>query len=73
MKKTTLRGVATISFWAEDVEAAKKWYAEFLDVEPYFQREYNGKLAYVEFRLGDYQQELGIISSQFKPKWLVQP
>ncbi len=43
-----LRGFATISFWADDLEAAKKWYAELLGVEPYFERP-----GYCEFRLGD--------------------
>ena len=58
-----LRGVATISFYASDHEAAKKWYTEFLGIEPYFNRP-----GYVEFRLGDYQHELGIIDSQYAPK-----
>ncbi len=56
----TLRGFTTISYWADDVMAAKKWYADFLGIEPYFERSgEDGKLAYVEFRLGDYQHELG--------------
>jgi predicted enzyme related to lactoylglutathione lyase len=57
-----LRGVATISFYAADHEAAKQWYTEFLGFEPYFNRP-----GYVEFRLGDYQHELGIIDSQYAP------
>ncbi len=57
-----LRGVATISFYAADHEAAKKWYTEFLGLEPYFNMP-----GYVEFRLGDYQHELGIIDSQYAP------
>jgi predicted enzyme related to lactoylglutathione lyase len=58
-----LRGVATINFYAADHEAAQKWYTEFLGVEPYFNRP-----GYVEFRLGDYQHELGIIDSQYAPE-----
>ena len=64
----TLRGMATISLWAEDLEVAKRWYTELLGVEPYFQRPEAGPPAYVEFRLGDYQHELGIIDSRFAPR-----
>lgn len=64
-----LRGVATISFWATDMEAAKKWYTELLGLEPYFERPGpDGRPAYMEFRLGDYQHELGIINRNYAPK-----
>ncbi|MES2133214.1 MAG: VOC family protein [Bacteroidota bacterium] len=59
---TVLRGLATISFYATDHEAAKKWYSELLGVEPYF-----NVPGYAEFRIGDYQHELGIIDSKFAP------
>jgi len=63
MEKThALRGLATISFYAEDHEAAKKWYSTFLEVEPYF-----NVPGYAEFRVGDYQHELGIIDQKFAP------
>jgi predicted enzyme related to lactoylglutathione lyase len=62
-----LRGVATISFYADDVVAAKKWYTELLGIEPYFVRPVDGPPAYVEFRLGDYQDELGLIGSKYAP------
>ena len=29
-----LRGFATINYWTDDVQAAKRWYAELLGVEP---------------------------------------
>jgi predicted enzyme related to lactoylglutathione lyase len=58
----TLRGFATISLWAEDLEAAKRWYTELLGVEPYFQRP-----GYCEFRVGDYQHEIGLIDSKYAP------
>jgi predicted enzyme related to lactoylglutathione lyase len=67
-KTKTLRGVATISFWAADVKAAKKWYAELLGIEPYFERPDSENPAYIEFRLGDYQDELGIIDIKYAPK-----
>ncbi len=59
-----LRGVATISFFAADHEAAKKWYTELLGIKPYFERP-----GYAEFRLGDYQQELGLIDSKYAPNF----
>lgn len=31
-----LRGVATISLWADDVAAARDWYAHLLGTNPYF-------------------------------------
>ncbi len=57
-----LRGFATISFWADDVEAAKRWYTELLGIEPYFERP-----GYCEFRVGDSQDELGLIDSRYAP------
>lgn len=57
-----LRGLATVSFWVADLAAAKSWYTELLGVEPYFER-----AGYAEFRLGDYQHELGLIDSRYAP------
>ncbi len=63
-----LRGPATINLWADDLEAAKKWYSELLGVEPYFERPGNGEpAAYYEFRIGDYQAELGLIDRRYAP------
>src|SRR5690242_20520549 len=58
----TLRGFTTISYWAADLEAAQRWYTDLLGIEPYFQRP-----GYCEFRLGDYQHELGLIQSTYAP------
>ncbi len=64
----SLRGFATLNLWADDVPAAAAWYAEFLGVEPYYSMPGpDGREAYIEFRLGDYQHELGIINSQWRP------
>ena len=60
-----LRGLSTVSFFADDVMAAQAWYAQLLGTEPYFVRPVQGTPAYVEFRIGDYQHELGIIDSRF--------
>ena len=71
---TLLRGFATINYWAADLVAAKRWNADVLGVEPYFERaELDGRiigpddpdyqrasLGYVEFRIGDCQHELGL-------------
>ena len=60
-----LRGLATVNFFADDVTAAQGWYTELLGIEPYFVRSIEGTPAYVEFRVGDYQHELGIVDSRF--------
>ncbi|WP_104196300.1 VOC family protein [Cryobacterium sp. M15] len=57
-----LRGFATVSYFAADLEAARKWYSELLGIDPYFQMP-----GYVEFRVGDYQHELGIIDASYAP------
>jgi predicted enzyme related to lactoylglutathione lyase len=60
-----LRGLTTVNYLADDVAAAVDWYTELLGVEPYFSRPVEGRLAYAEFRIGDYQHELGIVDSRF--------
>jgi predicted enzyme related to lactoylglutathione lyase len=63
-----LRGFATINYGTDDMEAAKRWYTELLGVEPYFERPGpDGRLAYAEFRIGDYQNELGLIDRGWAP------
>lgn len=65
--KPALRGIAQVNISADDVRDARDWYARFLGVEPYFQRPDADKPAYVEFRIGDYQHELGIIDRTYLP------
>ncbi|HEX6340539.1 VOC family protein [Umezawaea sp.] len=62
-----LRGLTTVTFFADDVPAAVAWYTEVLGIEPYFVRPERGTPLYVEFRIGDYQHELGILDSGFAP------
>jgi predicted enzyme related to lactoylglutathione lyase len=63
-----LRGLATVSFWADDLPAAVEWYRGVLAIAPYFVRpEPPEPPAYVEFRLGDNQDEFGIIDRRFGP------
>ncbi len=64
----TLRGLTTVSFFAADLAAAKKWYTDLLGTEPYFERQDSEHPAYTEFCIGDYQHELGIIDSTYAPK-----
>jgi predicted enzyme related to lactoylglutathione lyase len=63
LKSQTLRGFATVSYYAADLQAAKNWYVELLGIQPYFVRD-----GYIEFRVGDYEHELGIIDSKYIPK-----
>ena len=60
-----LRGLATISYWADDLQAARAWYSELLGIEPYFQRPDADNPAYIEFRFGDSLDELGIIDRKY--------
>lgn len=62
-----LRGFATISYFADDIPAAVAWYTELLGIEPYFQNPVDGPPAYVEFRVGDHQDELGLIDRRYAP------
>jgi predicted enzyme related to lactoylglutathione lyase len=62
-----LRGLTTVSFWADDVIAARDWYADVLGIEPYFQRPEEGPPAYIEFRIGPDEDELGLIDRRYAP------
>jgi predicted enzyme related to lactoylglutathione lyase len=64
----SLRGFATVRCSAADVVSSAAWYAEFLGVPPYYERPGpDGRPAYIEFRIGDRQAELGIVDSRFGP------
>src|SRR5690348_2840800 len=56
-----LRGVSTVSYWADDWAAAKAWYSELIGFEPYFLRD-----GYAEWRLGDDLDELGLIDNRYR-------
>lgn len=62
-----LRGLATVSFYADDLAAAKRWYTEVLGVEAYYAYPNEGPPAYIEFRIGDYEHELGFIDTRYAP------
>jgi predicted enzyme related to lactoylglutathione lyase len=62
----SLRGFATMNIWADDVAAAAAWYEQVVGVSPYFERPGpDGRPAYIEFRIGDFQAELGIVDRRF--------
>ena len=58
-----LRGFATVSYYAADLEAATAWCAEVLGTPPYFDK----VPGYVEFRVGDYLHELGLTDAVYGP------
>lgn len=62
------RGLATVTVTAADVAAASAWYAWVFGTEPYFSRPGpDERLAYVEFRVGDDEDEFGIMDRRFLP------
>ena len=60
-----LQGLTTVNVISDDVPAAMAWYSELLGVQPYFVRPEEGPPAYVEFRVGPDEDELGIIDRRF--------
>ncbi len=62
------RGFATISFYADHLAAARGWYTELLAMEPYYAfPDPPAPPAYVEFRVGEDQDELGFIDRKYAP------
>ncbi|SFQ54021.1 hypothetical protein SAMN05421810_10930 [Amycolatopsis arida] len=62
-----LRRFATISYWADDVEAAARWYAELLGIEPYFVRPEEGSPRLRRVPRRRPRDELGIIDRRYAP------
>lgn len=62
-----LHGFTTINFYVDDVPRAVSWYRELLGIDPYFAQPSLDDPAYVEFRVGERQDELGLISSRYRP------
>ncbi|WP_166877677.1 VOC family protein [Salinibacterium sp. ZJ450] len=61
-----LHGIATVNLWAADIPAAQQWYSQIFGIEPYFVRPPAPEPpAYIEYRVGDYSQELGIVDSKY--------
>ena len=64
---THLQGLTTMVLTADDVDAAADWYSGALGASPYFRRPESGPAAYVEFRIGPDQDELGIMNRAYAP------
>jgi predicted enzyme related to lactoylglutathione lyase len=62
-----LRGFTTVTFFADDMAAARAWYTTVFGAEPYFVRDAGDQAAYLEWRTGDYQHEFGLLNSRFAP------
>jgi len=63
-----LRGLATVTFYTDDMAATKQWYTELLGIEPYFERSTpDGTPGYMEYRIGDSEDELGFVNRAFAP------
>ncbi len=63
------RGFATVNFYADDPAAARDWYAELFGVEAYYASPpAPAAPAYVEFRIGDSQDELGLLDRRYAPE-----
>lgn len=65
-----LRGFTTLNYFVDDLPAAVDWYTTVLGIEPYFALPSPEEPAYVEFRVGDDQDELGLIDSRYRPAGL---
>ena len=64
---THLQGLTTMVLTADDVDAAADWYSDTLGIGPYFRRPETGPAAYVEFRIGPDEDELGIMNRAYAP------
>lgn len=68
------RGFATVSFYADDLSAAADWYADLLGTQPYYAfPPAPAEPAYIEFRLGDDEDELGVIQRGYAPPGAANP
>jgi len=66
-EKRMLRGLVTVSYFADDLTAARRWYTDLLGIAPYFASPADGPPAYLEWRVGDHEDELGIIDRRYAP------
>ncbi|WP_231442382.1 VOC family protein [Brevibacterium zhoupengii] len=65
---STLKGMTTMVLTAEDVDKAAEWYSDLLGIAPYFRQPEEGPAAYVEFRIGADEDELGIMNRAYAPE-----
>lgn len=62
---THFHGLTTMVLTADDVDAASAWYADALGIDPYYRQPESGPAAYIEFRIGPDEDELGIMNRSF--------
>jgi predicted enzyme related to lactoylglutathione lyase len=63
------RGFATLTFYADDLAAARDWYAALFGVEAYYAYPpAPAAPAYVEFRIGDDEDEIGFVDRRYAPR-----
>lgn len=63
------RGMATVTYYADDLAEARRWYTELLGQEAYYAfPPAPADPAYIEFRIGDFPDELGIIDRKYAPR-----
>jgi predicted enzyme related to lactoylglutathione lyase len=68
METAMFRGLATVNFYADDLGAARDWYGRLFGVEPYYAYPHAPATpAYVEFRIGDDEDEIGFIDRRYAP------
>jgi predicted enzyme related to lactoylglutathione lyase len=58
--------MTTVSYWADDVAAARDWYSQVLGIDAYFAMPpAPAAPEYVEFRVGPDEDELGIVDRRY--------
>lgn len=68
------RGLATVSFYADDMSTAAHWYSQVFDTEPYYTfPPPPAPPAYIEFRIGDNLDEFGLIDRKYAPNGASNP
>ena len=63
-----MQGLTTMVLTTNDVAATADWYADYLGIEPYFRQPADGPAAYIEFRIGPDEDELGIMHRDYSPE-----
>lgn len=62
-----LRGLANLNLVADDMPAAVDWYTDVLGAPPYFVRPEATAPEYAEWRFGDDDDELALMSTAYRP------
>lgn len=60
------RGLANLNLVAHDMPAAVAWYSNVLGAAPYFVRPESGPVQYAEWRFGDDEDEIALMSGAYR-------